>query len=169
MTEETASSSSTPAKTRGEARYSAFVSYSHRDAAFARRLHARLERYRLPKYLARVASQSELNPRRLSPVFLDRAELATGSDLTAAVRSALAESACLIVLCTPDSAQSMWVGREIRLFRELHGDGTILVALVRGEPNVAFHPELLHRQDGAHQIPLAADFRRAQPQVDRRA
>ena len=30
-------------------RYAAFISYSHKDAAAARALHSRLERYRIPK------------------------------------------------------------------------------------------------------------------------
>ena len=130
------------------ARYRAFISYSHRDAAFAARLHRRLEGYVLPKRLGAG--------RRLTPIFKDREELPAAHDLSAQVRAALAASDCLIVVCSPDAAASPWVGREIELFRELHPERPILAALVRGEPAEAFPPALA--DDGVE--PLAADFRK---------
>jgi hypothetical protein len=129
--------------------YRAFISYSHRDAAFAARLHRRLEGYVLPKRLGAG--------RRLTPIFKDREELPAAHDLSAQVRAALAVSDCLIVVCSPDAAASPWVGREIELFRELQPDRPILAALVRNEPAGAFPPALI--VDGAE--PLAADFRKA--------
>jgi tetratricopeptide (TPR) repeat protein len=130
-------------------RYRAFISYSHRDAAFAGRLHRRLEGYVLPKRLGA--------DRRLTPIFKDREELPAAHDLSTQVRAALAVSDCLIVVCSPDAAASPWVGREIDLFRELHPDRPILAALIRGEPAEAFPPALA---DGGAE-PLAADFRKA--------
>ena len=130
------------------ARYRAFISYSHRDAAFAARLHRRLEGYVLPKRLGAG--------RRLTPIFKDREELPAAHDLSAQVRAALAASDCLIVVCSPDAAASPWVGREIALFRELHPERPILAALVRGEPAEAFPAAL---SDGGVE-PLAADFRK---------
>ncbi len=129
-------------------RYRAFISYSHRDAAFAGRLHRRLEGYVLPKRLGA--------DRRLTPIFKDREELPAAHDLSTQVRAALAVSDCLIVVCSPDAAASPWVGREIDLFRELHPDRPILAALIRGEPAEAFPPALA---DGGAE-PLAADFRK---------
>lgn len=130
------------------ARYRAFISYSHRDALFAARLHRRLEGYVLPKRLG--------VERRLTPIFKDREELPAAHDLSAQVRAALEVSDCLIVVCSPDAAASPWVGREIELFRELHPDRPILAALVRGEPAEAFPPALA--AGGVE--PLAADFRK---------
>lgn len=130
------------------ARYRAFISYSHRDAVFAGRLHRRLEGYVLPKRLGAE--------RRLTPIFKDREELPAAQDLSAQVRAALAVSECLIVVCSPDAAASPWVGREIELFRELHPDRPILAVLVRGEPVEAFPPALA--AGGVE--PLAADFRK---------
>ena len=75
----------------GEGRYWAFVSYSHADARFAHWLHRQLERYRLP---AEPAA-----PRRR--VFIDRAELAAGTDLSAEVRAALTRSDALVVVASP--------------------------------------------------------------------
>jgi hypothetical protein len=129
-------------------RYRAFISYSHRDAAFAGRLHRRLEGYVLPKRLGA--------DRRLTPIFKDREELPAAHDLSTQVRAALAVSDCLIVVCSPDAAASPWVGREIDLFRELHPDRPILAALIRGEPAAAFPPALA--AGGVE--PLAADFRK---------
>lgn len=130
------------------ARYRAFISYSHRDAVFAARLHRRLEGYVLPKRLGAG--------RRLTPIFKDREELPAAHDLSAQVRAALAASDCLIVVCSPDAAASPWVGREIALFRELHPERPILAALIRGEPAEAFPPALA--AGGVE--PLAADFRK---------
>jgi tetratricopeptide (TPR) repeat protein len=137
--------------------FRAFVSYSHADAAFAAWLQRKLEGYRLPR---RLAGQVEPLPGqaqgRIGPVFRDRPDLPAAQDLSAAVREGIAASSALVVVASPDAARSQWVAREIELFRELHPEAPILVALVRGESAEAV-PEAL-RADGAH--PLAADFRK---------
>lgn len=137
--------------------FRAFVSYSHADKAFAARLQRRLEAYRLPR---RLADQVEPLPGqaqgRIGPVFRDREDLSAASDLSAAVREAIAASSALVVVASPDAAKSQWVAREIDLFRELHPDSPVLVALARGEPREAL-PEALQR-NGAE--PLCADFRK---------
>lgn len=141
-------------------RYGAFISYSHRDAAFARRLHWRLETYRLPSRLASTGRSVRPFPRRIGPIFRDRVELVASADLTEAVRAAIAQSSHLIVICSPNSAASEWVGREVRLFRELHGAGAILTALCGGSAEDAFHSELRSAGPGGLALsPLAADFR----------
>jgi len=137
--------------------YSAFLSYSREDSRVVRRLHRRLETYRLPRSVA--ATCGEAAGRRLKPVFLDKEELVAAHDLTQAVRDALARSDHLIVACSPRAARSTWVGREIDLFRRLHGDEGVLAALIDGEPEEAFHPALRRRAHGHRSEPLAADFR----------
>lgn len=137
------------------ARYRAFISYSHADAAFGRRLHRWLEGYGVPGRLVGRPTARGPVPRRLSPIFRDREELPADGDLSAQVRAALAQSAALVVVCSPRAAASPWVGREVALFRELHPDRPVLAALIDGEPADAF-PEIL-RAGGAE--PLAADFR----------
>jgi hypothetical protein len=132
----------------GPARYRAFISYSHRDGAFAARLHRRLEGYVLPRRLGAV--------RRLTPIFKDREELSAAGDLSVQVRAALAVSDCLIVICSPAAAASPWVGREIETFRDLHPDRPVLAALLEGEPAEAFPPAL----SAGGLEPLAADFRK---------
>lgn len=133
--------------------YRAFISYSHADAKFAGWLHRKIEGFRLP-----VRGPGEALP-KLAPVFIDRAELAAASDLTSAVRQAIANSAVLIVIASPAARASKWVAQEIELFRELHPDRPILTALCEGEPGEAFPYPLLVR-DGSQVEPLAADFRK---------
>jgi tetratricopeptide (TPR) repeat protein len=137
--------------------FRAFVSYSHADAAFAAWLQRKLEGYRLPRRLAgQVEPLPGQSPGRIGPVFRDRPDLSAAQDLSAAVREAIALSSALVVVASPDAARSQWVAREIDLFRELHPDAPVLVALVRGDSADAV-PEPL-RAGGAH--PLAADFRK---------
>ncbi len=142
------------------ARYRAFISYNHQDAAFGRRLHRRLEAYVLPRRLVGRDTVVGPAPRRLSPIFRDREELSAAHDLSAEVRAALAASGSLIVVCSPAAAASEWVAREVELFRELHPDRPILAALAAGDPADAL-PHTLRRRgpDGAMLEPLAADFR----------
>jgi tetratricopeptide (TPR) repeat protein len=142
-------------------RYRAFISYSHRDASFGKRLHRRLEAYALPHRLVGRQTPQGTVPKKLAPIFRDREELAAAHDLSAEVRAALKESRCLIVVCSPASAASKWVGREIELFRELHPDRPILAAVRGGEPQDCFPPGLLGQDATGKTIePLAADFRR---------
>jgi len=143
-------------------RYWAFISYSHRDAAFGRRLHRRLESYALPRRLTgRALEHGGLVPRRLAPIFRDREELAAAHNLSTEVRAALAQSRSLIVVCSPAAARSKWVGQEIEVFRELHPGRPILAAIREGEPAECF-PAALRSGAGAEDAvePLAADFRR---------
>jgi len=123
-------------------RYSAFISYNSRDAPFARRLHKRLETYRAPGRLAAQSPTVVSRTHRIKPIFRDNVELSATYDLTTAVREAIAQSDYLIVVCSPHSANSKWVGREIELFSTLHGDSHILAALIDGTPQTAFPPAL---------------------------
>ncbi|MEA3035232.1 MAG: hypothetical protein QOH04_991 [Sphingomonadales bacterium] len=136
--------------------YRAFISYSHKDAAVGRWLHRRLEGYRLPRRLAGTEGEHGAVPARLTPIFRDREELPAAGDLSERVRSALAASGSLIVVCSPDAAGSPWVAKEIASFRELHPDRPILAAIVEGEPAECFPAALTA---GGRVEPLAADFR----------
>ncbi|MEA3036090.1 MAG: hypothetical protein QOH04_1855 [Sphingomonadales bacterium] len=137
--------------------FRAFVSYCHADRAFAAWLQRRLETYRLPRRLAgEVAPLPGQASGRIGPVFRDRPDLSAAQDLSEAVRDAIARSSALVVVASPEAARSVWVAREIELFRELHPKAPVLVALARGEPAEAMPAAL--RTEGAE--PLAADFRR---------
>lgn len=136
--------------------FRAFVSYCHADKAFAAWLQRRLEGYRLPR---RLADQVEPLPGqaqgRIGPIFRDREDLSAATDLSAAVREAIAVSSALVVVASPDAAKSQWVAREIELFRDLHPEAPVLVALAGGEPHESL-PEALR----FNAEPLCADFRK---------
>ena len=68
-------------------------------------------------------------------MFRDRDELATSSDLAASVKEALAESATLVVICSPNSATSKWVDEEIRTFIAAGREQFIRLIIVDGEPH----------------------------------
>jgi hypothetical protein len=87
-------------------RYWAFISYSHQDKAWGRWLHRALETYRIPQRLIGMPVAAGTIPARLTPVFRDRDELPTATDLDRTVAEALRQSWCLIVICSPASAQS---------------------------------------------------------------
>ncbi len=118
-------------------RYRAFLSYSHRDEAMARRLHRRLESFRVPAGL-RAKHDGDI-PARLNPVFRDRDELASASALSSGIERALDESAALIVVCSPAAAASPWVGQEIRYFREHYPQRPVLAFVVAGDPGASPH------------------------------
>ena len=135
-------------------RFRAFVSYSHADAAIAQKLHRKIETYRLPQHL-RDRKTFNLDNGRLGRIFRDREDLPAAEDLSESVKQALAGSQVLVVICSPDARASIWVAREIELFRALHPGRPVLAALVRGEPEEAFPAAL---RDGTE--PLAADLRK---------
>ena len=63
-------------------KYYAFISYSHQDKKWGDWLHKALETYRVPKHLVGQASRDEQTvPARIMPVFRDREELPTATDL----------------------------------------------------------------------------------------
>ncbi|MBS0254521.1 MAG: toll/interleukin-1 receptor domain-containing protein [Proteobacteria bacterium] len=131
--------------------YWAFISYSHHDRRTAFALHRQLERFALPG--------EPRGPRARRRVFIDRAELSAGADLSTEVRQALARSAALVVVASPAAKASQWVAREIEEFRRLFPARPVLTALVRGEPAEAF-PAPLYGDPAAPVEPLAADFRK---------
>ena len=144
-------------------RYSAFISYNHRDRDWAVWLHRALERYSVPQRLwGRPAPWGEIS-QRLPPVFRDRDELATSSDLASSVKEALSESAFLVVICSPNSARSKWVDEEIKTFIAAGREKFIRLIIVDGEPHSpdpareCLPPSLI--RDGAPE-PLAADVRK---------
>ena len=104
-------------------RYWAFISYSHRDAKWARWLHKKLETYRIPGEWLGAPIGDRPIPRRLFPIFRDRDELASAGNLSDRIREALEASHALIVICSPSAATSPWVNEEVRTFKALGGVG----------------------------------------------
>jgi tetratricopeptide (TPR) repeat protein len=140
--------------------YRAFISYSHGDEASARWLQRALEGYRLPRSLRK--SRPTL-PARLYPIFRDKDELATATDLSDSIRRAMHDSEALVVICSPAARASRWVNEEIRSFRALGRGDRIFCLMVAGSPDpasidCAFPMALLADDEGtALHEPLAAD------------
>lgn len=158
-------------------KYWAFISYSHTDKEWGDWLHKTLETYRVPSRLVGKESRDGIIPSRIFPVFRDREELPVSSDLGSNISEALRESRYLIVVCSPRSARSRWVGEEIRAFKKLGREDRILALIVDGEPNAAdgkpgfapedecFHEALRYRWSDSGEVtaiptePIAADAR----------
>ena len=149
----------------GGLKYSAFISYNHKDKGWAVWLHRALERYAIPPRLRGRDSPFGPLGKRLPPVFRDRDELASGADLAAAVRQGLEDAAFLVVVCSPNGARSRWVNEEIRAFIAMGRRDRIRLIIVGGEPMsddpevAALPPAIL---EGAESEPLAADARPGQ-------
>jgi tetratricopeptide (TPR) repeat protein len=156
-------------------KYRAFISYSHRDSKWADWLHKGLETYRPPKTVIGTHTPRGVVPKRLAPIFRDREELASATDLGTVISEALQQSACQIVICSPQAAKSKWVNEEIIAFKRLGREDRIFCLIVGGEPNATdlpnradeecFPPALRFRlgPDGrlsdARTEPIAADAR----------
>jgi hypothetical protein len=110
-------------------KYRAFISYSHADEEWAKWLHKSLETYRLPKRLVGRETEFGPVPERIAPVFRDRDELATATNLGDILTAALEQSACQLVICSRKSAKSRWVNEEIKTFKRL-GKSTRSFALI---------------------------------------
>jgi hypothetical protein len=120
--------------------YRAFISYSHRDKAWADWLHKALETYRVPSRLVGTTTAHGEIPRRLNPVFRDREELSSSPELGTKINEALAQSENLIVLCSRGSATSRWVNEEVLAYKRMGRAGRIFCLIVDGEPNATDLP-----------------------------
>jgi tetratricopeptide (TPR) repeat protein len=123
-----------------ERKYWAFISYSHRDTRWADWLHKAIESYRPPSSLVGTATAFGPVPKRLTPVFRDREELASATDLGSVINAALSGSATQIVICSPQAAKSRWVNEEILAFKRLGREHRIFCLIVDGEPNATDMP-----------------------------
>ena len=120
-----------------EFKYRAFISYSHSDERWAKWLHKSLETYSVPKHLVGRETAYGPVPARLAPVFRDRDELATATNLGETLTRALQQSAFQIVICSPAAAKSRWVNEEILAFKRLGREHRIFCLIVAGEPGAS--------------------------------
>lgn len=95
----------------GKYEYFAFISYKREDEEWAKWLAHELEHYHLPLTL----DGREDLPKELRPIFRDTDELSAGN-LPQQIHNALECSKHLIVICSPRSAKSPWVNKEIEEF-----------------------------------------------------
>jgi tetratricopeptide (TPR) repeat protein len=113
-------------------RYRAFLSYSHRDTAWAKWLHAALERYRIDRDLVGRETPVGPVPKSLRPIFRDREEFSAGHSLSDQTLAALEASHFMIVLCSPAAAQSHYVNEEVRRFKALGRSERVIPVIVDG-------------------------------------
>jgi eukaryotic-like serine/threonine-protein kinase len=128
----------------GSHHYFAFLSYSHRDQEMANWLHQALERFVVPSHLVGRITDHGAVPKRLTPIFRDLNELPASNDLGVEIRSAIAASRFLIVLCSPAAARSRWTNAEIEAFKRARPEGCIFAVIVDGEP---FATDLAGREE----------------------
>ena len=116
-------------------KYHAFISYCHRDKPRAKRLYRRLQRYRVPPRLIRdqMRERQITLPGRLTPIFIDDEEM-MGTSVRQGMMRGLTQSRFLIVICSPNSAQSPYVDYEVEFFlRDGRGD-RIIPYIIEGRP-----------------------------------
>lgn len=144
-------------------RYDAFVSYNHdADGVLAPALQDALRHLAKPWY-----------QRRAMEVFRDETNLSASPELFGAIRQALDDSRYYVLLASPGSAASPWVGRELEYWRatKTAANQRIVLALTDGElvwdsranrfdaeQSTALHPALL---DTFSSEPLHVDLRDA--------
>lgn len=112
-------------------KYFAFISYNSHDNQWGKRIHKRLEHYRLPSTLC---SQHGWKRTPLRPIFFAPTDIQPGP-LSDELKKRLKDSRHLIVVCSPNSAQSEWVGKEIEYFSSLGRTNSIHFFIVDGTPH----------------------------------
>jgi len=111
--------------------YYAFISYRSSDERRARWLQEKIEGYRLPTTIQH--ENTDLPKSRLRPCFRYHTDIQP-NELKTELRSKLEQSKYLLVICSPRSAQSPWVGAEIDTFVGLGRRDRIIPVIVEGIP-----------------------------------
>lgn len=106
-----------------KAAYSAFISYSHAlDGTLAPTLQREIERFAKPWFRMRMLR-----------VFRDDANLSAQPDLWSAIENALSASDWLILMASPDAAQSPWVNKEVSWWLANRSVDNLLIVVTSGE------------------------------------
>lgn len=112
-------------------KYFAFISYNSHDLKWGKRLQRKLESYRLPTTLC---TQHHIARKPMRPVFFAPTDIQPAG-LSEELQKRLRDSRHLIVICSPKSAQSEWVGREIEYFHSLGRKANMHFFIVEGIPH----------------------------------
>ena len=114
-----------------EYKYFAFISYNSKDTEWGKRLQRKLEGYRMS---STICSERGWKRTPIKPVFFAPTDIQPGP-LSEELQERLKASQHLIVVCSPNSAQSEWVGREIEYFHNLGRTKNIHFFIIDGVPN----------------------------------
>ncbi len=134
--------------TENKNKYWAFLSYSELDnverrpgtpdvscRCWASWLVEALKTFAIPtEFVGQLNGRGEIIPQQIESIFQDAAELSEAGYLSAEVREALEQSSCLIVICSPRSAQSRQVNEVVRYFKQIGRGKNILPIVIAGEP-----------------------------------
>lgn len=112
-------------------KYFAFISYNSKDIEWGKRVQRKLEGYRMP---ATLCSEHGWERTPIKPVFFAPTDIQPGG-LTEELQERLKASLHLIVICSPNSAKSKWVGKEIEYFHSLGRTDNIHFFIVDGVPH----------------------------------
>lgn len=112
-------------------KYFAFISYNSKDTEWGKKVQRKLEGYRMP---ATLCSEHGWERKPIKPVFFAPTDIQPGG-LTAELQERLKASRNLIVICSPNSAKSQWVGKEIEYFHSLGRTNNIHFFIVDGIPH----------------------------------
>lgn len=129
-------------------KYTAFISYNSKDDKWAKWLQRKLESYNMPVVIRNERNEvvrREDKPMRLR-IFRYRSDLNTIS-LNEGLSKELDDARWLIVISSPNSAQSEWVGKEIQHFIDIGRRNHIIPFIVSGtsysnDSNECLHPVL---------------------------
>lgn len=114
-----------------EYKYYAFISYNSKDTEWGKRVQRKLEHYRMP---ATLCNEHGWERTPIKPVFFAPTDIQPGG-LSEELQERLRASKNLIVICSPNSAQSEWVGKEIAFFHQLGRTKQIHFFIVDGKPH----------------------------------
>lgn len=112
-------------------KYSAFISYQSKDQQWGEALQRKLEHFKIP---TTISSEKGWKRTPIKPVFFAPNEIQIG-DLDTEIKSRINDSKNLIVVCSPNSAKSEWVGKEIEYFYNTGRKDNIYFFIIEGIPN----------------------------------
>ena len=135
--------------------YFAFISFQSADASAALRLQHAIENYRLPAVLCKKHAV----PRRIRPLYCYLNDMHSGEELMQELKQRMEQSRYLIVVCSPQSARSVYVNSGIDYFVSLGRRDSIIPIIVDGvpyssDPETECFPEALRRHFPKHADPL---------------
>ena len=145
-----------------DSKYLAFISYSRADNEQEGRMWAdwvkqTIEGFSIPINCEVAESAGDARPGLLREVFLDRSRLMAGGELMEQLEQHLKMSRFLVLICSPKSAASEFVGFEIDYFKNTGRANRIIPIVVDGkdsksDPHECWVPANLHEM-----IPVTGD------------